>query len=430
MAPLIQPVDTDDRQPAASEVVVIGGGMVGLSAALTLAERGIPVTVLEKGKVACEQSSRNLGWIRKTSRGAVDIPLAREADRLWAGMAERTGQDVGYRQNGIMFVAGSDKEMAMYEGWHQSVASLGLDSRLLTAAEIDRLAPGGTGSWVGGVYTPSDGYAEPTLAASAVANAARAKGATIVENCAVRTIETAGGKVSSVVTEHGEIFTENVILAGGLWSRRFLGNMGIALPTLPLICYALLTTPIDGPTEIAVGAPDFSFRKHASGGYVMTHRAALGSPFVLDHALIGMKYLPTLKQTLNMIRPIFPAPFIDDLKLSRRWSGEEASPFEKQRVMDPKSNDKITDEALANLTKVWPAFGAAKVAQTWAGTMDITPDSHPMISGVEKLPGLTLATGFSGHGFGTSPAAGQLAADIATGQTPLVDPSPYRFDRF
>ena len=158
--------------------------------------------------------------------------------------------------------------------------------------------------------TPSDGYAEPTRASSAIAKAAQEKGAIILERCAVRTIETKAGQVSSVVTERGEIACDQIILAGGLWSRRFLGNMGVALPVLPLICYAFRTTPLERPSDIAVGGPDFSFRKHVSGGFVITHRAAFGSPFVLDHARIGMKYLPTLKHTAGAIRTIPGKPLI------------------------------------------------------------------------------------------------------------------------
>ncbi|WP_434286727.1 NAD(P)/FAD-dependent oxidoreductase [Celeribacter sp. SCSIO 80788] len=429
MAPKITPITTSDTLPKQTAVAIIGGGIVGLSAALTLAERGIPAVVLEKGHIAAEQSSRNLGWVRKTSRAAADIPLAQQADRLWAEMPQRTGQDVGYRQNGIMFVAGSDKEMEMYRGWHESVQGLDLDSRLLSSSEIDRMVPGGTATWKGGVYTPSDGYAEPTRASSAIAKAAQGKGVTIVENCAVRTIETKAGCVSSVITERGEIACDQVILAGGLWSRRFLGNMGIALPVLPLICYAFRTTPIEGAGEIAVGGPDFSFRRHESGGYVITHRAALGSPFVLDHALIGMKYLSTLKHTAGMIRPILGKPLIDDLKLPRRWKSSSVSPFERARVMDPPASDKINAEALNNIRKAWPAFEQAEIAESWAGTMDITPDNNPVIDRLATVPGLTIATGMSGHGFGTGPAAGRLAAELATGEVPCVDPSPYRFAR-
>lgn len=221
MAPTIAPVNTCTEFPTATSVVIIGGGIIGLTAALTLAERNIPVVVLEKGRIAGEQSSRNLGWVRKTSRHAHDIPLALAADRLWAQMPERVGADVGYRQEGIMFVARNETQMAMHEGWLKSVEHLSLDSHLLSKREIEQLVPGGEGNWAGGIYTPSDARAEPTLASSAIAKAAMDLGVVIIEQCAVRTLQMSAGKVSGVVTEKGEIRCDQVLLAGGMWSRRF-----------------------------------------------------------------------------------------------------------------------------------------------------------------------------------------------------------------
>ncbi len=430
MAPVITPVQTSPAMPPSTTVVVIGGGIVGLTAALNLAERGIPVTVLEKGRIAGEQSSRNLGWIRKTSRGRDDLPMAQESDRLWAEMRQRVGADVGYSQAGIMYVARNEAQMAAHEAWLASVKGLDVDSRLLTPADIAKLAPGGIGKWVGGLYTPSDGRAEPTLAASAIATAAMAKGAVIVENCAVRELSLTGGAVSGVVTERGEIRCSQVLLAGGVWSRRFLGNYGIPLLTLPLVASVLRTAPMDGPTDIALGGPDFSFRKRLDGGYTITQRGALFAPLMLDHLLIGLKYLPVLRKEWANLRVSIGKDFFDDLALGRRSRGNKVSPFEKLRTIDPPVNQGLNDEAMRNLVAAWPGFKNAKVAQSWAGMIDVTPDSHPVIAPIAKIPGLTLASGFSGHGFGTSPAAGQLAADLITGARPIVDPAPYRFDRF
>lgn len=431
MRPTIAPVNTSTAFPASTTVVIIGGGIVGLTAALTLAERKIPVVVLEKGSIAAEQSSRNLGWIRKTSRVAEDVPLAQASDRLWAEMSARVNADVGYRQAGIMFLAKHDAQMDIYENWLKSVDQLGLDSRLLSAKEIDRLVPRGQAQWQGGIYTPSDGRAEPTLAASAIAKAAMEKGAVIVEHCAVRTLSLTAGKVSGVVTEKGEIRCDQILLAGGLWSRRFLGNLGVHLPTLPLICSVLRTKPMQGPTDIAVGAPNFSFRKHKDGGFIITQRGALDAPLTLDHMLIGTKYLSQLRGQRDFLRISLCSRYgLNDLRLARRWSAEMTSPFEKIRIMDPNANPALNQEALTNLAAAWPEFAKIEVANAWAGVIDVTPDSNPVIGAVDQIPGLTLATGFSGHGFGTSPAAGQLAADLLSGHSPIIDPHPYRFERF
>jgi len=430
MSPAQLPIQNSTVLPASTTVVVIGAGIVGLTAALTLAERGLPVVVLEKGRVGAEQSSRNLGWVRKMGRSAPDVPMSLAADRLWSAMPERIGRDVGYRQAGIMYLARTEAEMAMHEQWMDTVSQLSLDSRLLSAKEIDALVPGGQGEWAGGIYTASDGRAEPTLAASSIANAAIRKGAVIVENCAVRTLSLSAGRVDGVVTEQGAIRCDHVLLAGGLWSRKFLGNLGVFLPTLPLISSVIRTAPMDGPTEIAVGGPDFSFRKRLDGGYTITQRGALGAPLLLDHLLIGMRYLHMLRGQRSLLRISLGRDFLKDIAMPRRWGATSISPFERVRTMDPAPDAAINAEAMRNLTAAWPLFANAVIEEVWAGMMDITPDSLPVIAPVAKIPGFTVASGFSGHGFGTSPAAGQLAADLITGSDPIVDPKPYRLERF
>lgn len=429
MTKTLERIQTTDVVPKSTSVVIIGGGIVGVSAALTLAERNIPVVLLEKGHIAGEQSSRNLGWIRKTNRHFDDVPLALAADKLWGQMSQRVGRDVGYKQAGIMFLSDSEEQLSMHESWLESVKSLQLDSRMLSPAQVDSMVQGGKGKWLGGIYTPSDGRAEPAIATSAMAQAAANKGAILIQNCAVRGLSRSAGKVTGVVTEQGEIRCEQVLLAGGSWSRRFLDNEGIALPTLPLICSVMRTKPMEGPTDIAVGASNFSFRKHQDGGFIITQRGALDAPLCLDHFLIGHRYLSQLKHQRSYLRISLGKYFLSDLTLSRRWAKDRHSPFEKIRTIDPLHNGGLNQEALTNLRKAWPAFDSAQIEEAWAGQIDVTPDSNPVIDRIKDIPGLTIATGFSGHGFGTGPAAGQLAADLVSDMNPIIDPSPYRFDR-
>ena len=432
MAPIIEPIiNLAAELPKSTTVVIIGGGIVGLTAALTLAKRNVPVVVLEKGRFVGEQSSRNLGWIRKTNRAENDVPLAVESDRLWASMNKRVGAEVGYRQSGIMFLGKTDKEIAGYESWLKSIDHMNLGSKLLTPRQINELVPGGIGDWKGALYTPSDGRAEPELAASAIANAAQEKGVILIENCSARTLSTTAGRVSGVVTERGEIRCNNVLLASGAWSRRFLGNMGIRFPTLPLFLSVFKTKPLPHiPIEVAVGAPNFSFRKHIDGSFIMMQRGALDAPLTIDHIKIGTQYLEAFKHGKDMMHVRFNSFFFEDLKLGRRWSKGDISPFEKVRTFNPPINQSFNQDALNNLRQAWPAFNDAEIENEWSGSIDVTPDSNPVIANIDAVPGLTVAIGFSGHGFGTSPAAGQLAADLVMGSTPLIDPTPYRFSRF
>jgi glycine/D-amino acid oxidase-like deaminating enzyme len=424
------PISTQTAIPQSTSVVIIGGGIVGVSAALSLAEKNIPVVLLEKGQIAAEQSSRNLGWIRKTSRHANDVPLAQAADRIWAKMAERVGADVGYRQSGIMFLAKTDEQMSIHESWLSSVSDLNLGSQLLSPKEIDKHVPGGRGMWKGGVYTPSDGRAEPAIATSALAKAAMNAGAIFIQNCAVRDLSRSAGKVSGVITEQGEIECDQVLLAGGAWSRRFLGNMGVSLPTLPVVASVLRTKPMEGPTEIAVGGPDFSFRKHKDGGFIIMQRGKVDAPITLDHLKIGLQFKDQLRFGKDALNISLGTPFFKDLITPRRWSANKPTPFEAERVKNPAINHQLLQDALQNTHQAWPQFEQAEIEESWAGLIDVTPDSTPVIDRVKAIPGLTVATGFSGHGFGTGPAAGQLAADIVLNDTLLVNPDPYRFDRF
>ncbi|ELJ8616220.1 FAD-binding oxidoreductase [Vibrio cholerae] len=423
-------LETSNVLPKSTGVVIIGGGIVGASAALTLAESNVPVVLIEKGYVAGEQSSRNLGWIRKTSRHQEDVPLALAADRLWAEMPQRVGHDLGYKQAGIMFLADTEQQMDIYQDWLNSVDSLDLDSTLLSSSKINSMLGSSHRSWKGAIYTPSDGRAEPCIATVKILEKAVELGALVVQFCAVRGLSMSAGRVSGVVTEKGEINCDQVLLAGGAWSRRFLGNLGVSLPTLPLICSVMRTKPMDGPTDIAVGASNFSFRKHHNGGFVITQRGALDAPVCLDHLLIGHRYLEQLKHQRSFLRIKLGKHFVDDLRMPRRWKVRSETPFETVRTLNPNPNPSLNNEALTNLRQAYPMFEKAEIDEAWAGLIDVTPDSNPVIDHVVNIPGLTLATGFSGHGFGTGPASGHLAADLIMGNVPIVDPTPYSFNRW
>ncbi|MBZ4021551.1 D-amino-acid oxidase [Rhodobacter sp. TJ_12] len=428
--PRVTPVYGDENLPEKVDVVVIGGGIIGASTALELAERGLKVALCEKGGIGQEQSSRNWGWVRISRRDPKEIPLMAETLKLWPELAKRTGRDVGYKQAGIMFAAKTDKDMAKFERWTRHLAPVGLSAEVMKRDAFDTVMGGCEEKVKGGLFTAVDGRAEPQLAAPAIAEAARAAGASVLTECAVRGVETSGGAVSGVITERGPIACDAVVLAGGAWSRLFSGNFGLELPQLKVQNTVLRTSPIEGGPEPAYWNDTFAFRKRADGGYSIADGSTNIAHLTPDSFRLFKTFLPAFLHTIGDVSLRLSERFVIEAVTPRRWDLDEPSPFEYTRVLDPKPDRKLLTRILQDAASRFPIFKGAKILQGWAGLMDVTPDAVPVISGVDGKPGFYIATGFSGHGFGIGPGAGRLMAQLVTGETPMVDPHHFRFSRF
>src|ERR1700736_6147728 len=174
MSPPVEIVQSDTTLPPHAGVAIIGGGIIGVCTALFLAEKGHSVVLCEKGRIGGEQSSRNWGWCRTMGRDAREIPLAIESLRLWRGMNARINRETGFRQAGIAYLCETEKEVAAQEAWLSEARQYQVDARLLRGAAIDALVPGASSMFVAAMHTPTDGRAEPSQAAPAIAEAARA----------------------------------------------------------------------------------------------------------------------------------------------------------------------------------------------------------------------------------------------------------------
>jgi glycine/D-amino acid oxidase-like deaminating enzyme len=430
MAPEVIAVETDAVLPQRADVVVIGGGIAGVSTLLALAERGVSAVLVEKGRLAGEQSSRNWGFCRTQGRDQAEVPLALESLRQWDRMSQRVGGDVGFQRAGACYLCETPAEVAAYQAWLDNARQWQVQSRVLGPDEVDAVLPGSSRRWAGALYTPNDGRAEPQLAVPLMAQAARRLGAAIVTNCAARGCETTGGRVSGVVTERGTIACDAVVLAGGAWSRLFCGNMGVDFPQLKILGSVMRTEPLSGPPEVAVAGPDFAFRKRRDGGYTVARRNKYEAHVVPDSFRLLPRFFFAMIRQKHEYRVRVFGRFREELRIPRRWSLDQASPFEATRVLDPAPNPTIVEESRRNLIRAFPAFGAVRIAQSWGGLIDTTPDAVPVIGPVSAVPGFYLMSGFSGHGFGIGPGAGRLMSELVTGATPVVDSAPFRFERF
>ncbi len=427
------PVAFSEPLPETVDVVVIGAGVIGTSTAYFLAKHGAKVLLCEKGRVAGEQSSRNWGWVRQQGRDQAELPIMMESNRIWRDLARSTGEeDLGFTQSGCVYLAESERQLAEYESWHGIARQHQLDTRMLSRAEASSLVPDIRGRWLGGMLTASDGCAEPFVAVPALARAAGKLGAVIVEDCAVRTIETQAGRVSAAVTEKGTVRTGSVLLAGGAWSTHFATNIGLDLPQLMVRSTVGRTPAVAGKEMPNVMTKNFGVRSRRDGGYTVATGDVAEHYISRNSFKYFTKFLALMKISAKDVRlkagP--PAGYPGAWTSKRHWSGDEVSPFEQMRVLNPLPSEKMRRQLADRLSARAPWLAVAGIEELWAGMIDVSPDAVPYICEAPSPGGLFIGTGSSGHGFGIGPAVGKILSDLIRGRPTGHDLSRFRFNRF
>jgi sarcosine oxidase, subunit beta len=367
--------------PAAAEIVIVGGGVIGLAIAYYLAVRGLTdVIVVERGYLAEGASGRNGGGVRQQWSTELNIRLMQESVELCRRFAVDLGVNVWFRQGGYLFVARSAAEVARLERNIALQNRCGVATRMLEPRQAQAIVPelDLTGI-VGASYNPTDGILFPWPFLWGYARQAAAHGARIFTQTPVGGLDAQkhGGFV--VHTPRGAVRARRVINATGAWSPRLAAMIGVDVPTYPIrheICSSEPLKPFLRPmvSELASGLYcSQSMRGEIVGGVTIPGHA---STYAMGSTL---QFLATYARRLVRLMPI---------------------------------------------------LGDIKILRQWAGPYDQSPDGNPILGAAPGHPDFFLACGFVGHGFMMAPILGKLYAEWLTGSAPHEILTRYTLDRF
>ncbi|HWN33617.1 MAG TPA: FAD-binding oxidoreductase [Pseudonocardia sp.] len=367
--------------PGHAEVVVIGGGVVGTSAAFHLAEAGVDVLLLERDELASGSTSRAAGGVRAQFSDPVNIQLGLRSLAAFERFADRPGGEIDLVQHGYLFLLDNADDVAAFERNVAVQNELGVPSRMLDVAEACAMSPYvNPEGLLAATFSARDGHCTPEAVVAGYAAGARAHGATIRRHCTVTGIDVVDGAITGVRTDAGTVGTGTVICAAGAWSARVGELAGVALPVRPLRRQVVVSEPVaDLPPELPFTI-DFgtSFYFHDEG--------------------------PGLLMGMSDSEQVFGF----DTSRSAEWLGRFA-------------------EVVARRA---PALSEVGIAHGWAGLYEMSPDHNALVGEAASVSRFLYATGFSGHGFLQGPAIGEVLRDLVLGHSPVVDVTALDVRRF
>jgi sarcosine oxidase, subunit beta len=368
-----------------ADVVIVGGGLMGASTAFFLRRRGVSVVLLERGLVGQQASGVNFGNVRRQGRYLPQLPLAHRSRDIWGRLPELIRDDAEFIATGHVRVLYTQEQLADVEKYAADAKGWGLDLQIIGRSELLKMFPFFGPDVIAGSYSPTDGHANPRLAAPAFGRAAKREGAHVVEKCDVRSIDKSGGDFRVSGSNGLEVTAPVALICSGAWGGAMSASFGEHVPMTPKGPTMAVTEPLPYGIVPVVGVSTkiehegVYFRQVKRGNVVFGggHR----NPAFLDERRANVNPLWTLAQ-------------------------------------------------LQELRRIAPALGQVHVLRTWSGVEGYMSDDIPIMGPSAKMSGLYYAFGFCGHGFQLGPGVGDVMAElIATGAT-TTPIEPFHIRRF
>jgi glycine/D-amino acid oxidase-like deaminating enzyme len=379
-----------------SDVVVIGAGIVGSSCAYYLTKAGLRVHLVEKGSFGCGASKAGMMHIVSWEEPEVHLRLGKEGQKLYHELSQELPVDIDYRKTGSIAFLETEQQFQKFGETIKRLQAWGIDCELLSIQDLLKIEPHVAPDIAGGAYFKDCGQVSPLYATLALVQASRDRGAVTDSFCEVTGFEmnSAKNKISAVITSKGRIPTNAVVIAAGAWSSMVGELAGLNIPIQPRRGNLAVTVPV--PDNI------MNIKVLLAASYMDTVHSGGSSN--------GLAVAANIQQAGN-----------GNLVLgsSRQFIGFD-------REVDPMVIAKMMDQNL----RYFPVLKDVSVIRTWVGFRPYTPDLLPIISPVDSIDGMYIASGHEGIGITEGPITGKLITQMITNQTLEFPLDAVSFSRF
>jgi sarcosine oxidase subunit beta len=370
--------------PPSADVVIVGGGVMGVSVAFHLAEAGVRnVLLLDRGQLGAGSTSKAAGGVRAQFADPLNVQLGVRSLQLLGDFIQRPGQDIDLHRVGYLFALTRQEDVGAFERAVETQHAFGVPSRMIDAQEAQRLSPLlDIDGVLAAAYSPDDGHCSPESVVLGYAAGARRLGARVLTNVEVHEIRADGGEIRAIVTDLGVVETTCVVCCAGAWSRDLAATAGVDLPVTPYRRQIAVTEALPFVDQLA------------------------DMPMTIDYASTFYFHREGRGLLMGVTDP------------------EQGPGF------DTSVDDRFL-ELLAEAAGVRaPRILEAGVAHRWAGLYEVTPDHNALLGESTSVSRFLYASGFSGHGFLQGPAVGEVIRDLYLRRPPAIDVGPLDVRRF
>ncbi len=415
--------------PPSADVVVVGSGITGAAAAAAAAARGARVVQIDKEQgPAREGSGRAQGSLRVQGRHAAELPLAREALRLWTDAAR--DHDFELVAGGNLYLATREQELPLLRRLVEDSHRAGLGSvELLDVAQTRDLIPAAAGPLLGAMWSPGDAHCQPTTGTQVFVERAKRAGVHVAYGVKALALDVSNGRIAAVKTTRGSIAAGAVVVAAGVWTGYLTRTAGVPVPIMPVVMSELETAPVEALFTPTLRAFGFGARQRPNGQVVIS--AGLNAQVAHGLSLADLHdlqlWLPRALSLRKSLRLHIDTRRIREQLRHRSTVGTALVP---DTSPEPTADRALVDDSLHRIAKVIPALSTARAARYWGGLVDMTPDGLPIIDGAAGPVGLTVIAGLCGHGFTLGPVLGEIAADLALAGRSDYDLHSFRLSRY